>query len=79
MRLTYITAALAAGAASIAVAVAPTAAADPLPAQPVVIATAQTAVAGHLNQVRFGGWDHHGDWGGDHHGGWGGGWGTGSA
>ncbi|WP_009479839.1 hypothetical protein [Rhodococcus sp. JVH1] len=76
IKLTYITPVLVAGAAAVAIAAAPTAAADPLPVQPAVIATAPTDVAGHFDHARYGGWGggHPGGWGGGDRGGWGGGW-----
>ena len=62
--LRYLASALAAGAATVAIAAAPTAMAEPAPAQPGMVATAPAVVNtdwhGH-----HGGWDNHG-W----HGGW---------
>jgi Spy/CpxP family protein refolding chaperone len=66
----YLASALAAGAATVAIAAAPTAMAEPAPAQPGMVATTPAVV----NTDWHGGhWGHgHGDWGGDWHGG---GWG----
>jgi hypothetical protein len=65
--LKAVTPMLAAGAAAVAIGAAPTAAADPAPAQPANIAAGPT-----VETVAHGGWGHGGGW---HGGGWhGGGW-----
>jgi hypothetical protein len=74
IRLNYVTPVLAAGAAAVAIAAAPTAAADPTPAQPAALA--HVVPAGHGGGGHGGGGGGHGGgdrggWGGDH-GGWGG-------
>ena len=69
--LKYLTSALAAGAAAVAIGVAPVALAEP--AQQTVAASTSSAVdAGHVVPTGFhGGGGFHGGWGG-YHGGWGG-------
>ncbi|GAF49360.1 hypothetical protein [Rhodococcus wratislaviensis] len=71
IRLGYITPVLAAGVAAVAIAAAPTAAADPIPAQPAVIATAPTPVAGHFDAAYHDGWGDRGGRGWDPAWGWG--------
>jgi hypothetical protein len=73
-RLKYVTPALAACAAAVAIGAAPAAMAEPTPVQPAVVATASPAMAGDIVQARYGGGFHGG--GGGWHGnrGWGGGW-----
>jgi hypothetical protein len=73
IKLNYLTPVLAAGAVAVAIGAAPTAAADPTPAQPAAIAHVVPAGHGGGGHGGFHGGDH-GGWGGDR-GGWGGGWG----
>jgi hypothetical protein len=73
--LRYLASALAAGAATVTIAAAPTAMAEPAPAQPGMVATAPAVVNTDWHGDH-GGWGNHGSHGGGWHGGgWhGGGW-----